>query len=66
MPHTLLYAAFFGLIAYVFTSFWTTNKNVRFKALMAGVFLGIITGLVLYSMTPNTPNHAELPFLTRP
>lgn len=66
MPHTILYAIFFGLITYILTSFWTTNKNLRIKALVAGALLGILTGLVLYSMSPTTPSHADLPFLTRP
>lgn len=63
MPHTLLYAIFFGLITYIFTSFWTTNKNLRIKALIAGALLGILTGLVLYSIPPNTNSPKELTFL---
>ena len=63
MPHTILYAIFFGLITYIFTSFWTTNKNLRITALIAGALLGILTGLVLYSITPNTNSPKELTFL---
>lgn len=63
MPHTLLYAIFFGLITFTFASFWTTNKTLRIKALIAGILLGIFTGLMLYSMAPNTNSPKEPAFL---
>lgn len=63
MTTTILYAISFGLITLLLATIWTTNKNTRIKALIAGIILGTITGLVLNTIPPNTTPPKPLPFM---